>query len=362
MIWQVQAADLMKVQQDNVRNPLTSPQKQKALNRLKELGATHAPLSVPYDTPSGAPDVSAQKVEWTSIVKSLNMKTWHRPSWLSDEGWYDTPRNTGQNNRIEDTVNYIRAHKDLYQDGDIFTPKAEPQNCRVIGINWGNAADARFKSVAEFNKWIRDMAAACRQAFNELGLPGVKVGYWGFDGFVVCGFNNPDWQGKSFLEKATVDVMEDGITCDHYPPDGTTMADFLRVFKQTWPGKDLNIGETGAHGLDEASVKKQINDSFTALKNDPIVKRVNYWPAVGGTDGPLLDGNFDPILGFETVKGYFNQGGQVPPIIPVPPTSGPTGEYFIGAYGTSNIVAITNKGSLWKWSNNKWTRLPLPTF
>lgn len=327
-MWNIQAADLMKVQQDNVKQPLSLVQKQNAVNRLKELGCTHVPVSVPYDTPSGAPDVITQIGEWVAAIKAAGLKTWHRHSWLSDEGFYDVARNTGSNNRIADTVKWIKDHPTLFQAGDIFTPKPEPQNCRVIGINWGDAGSARFKSVVEFNKWIRDMATACRAALNEVNLPTIKVGYWGFDGFVVCGYNNPDWQGKSFLELLTVQQMEDGIACDHYPPSGTTMAHFLQVYKQVWPGKKLIIGEYGAKGTDATSNKAQINEVFTTLKNDPIVIGVNYWPAVGGIDGPLLDGSFAPILGFDTVKGYFTQGiAPTPDPVPTPtPTPTPVPE------------------------------------
>lgn len=363
-MWTIQASDLMKKQQDNVTAPLSLADKQKAVGRLKELGCTHVPISVPYDTPSGAPDVIAQIAEWVNVIKAAGLKTWHRHSWLSDEGFYNTPKNTGGNTRIFDTVNWIKNNPSLFQNGDIFSPKPEPQNMGVIGINTGDSANARFKNVAEFNTWLRDMAFTCKAQFNAMNLSGVKVGYWGFDGFVVCGFGNPDWQGKSFLEKATVTAMEDGIACDHYPPTGTTMAQFIALFKQVWPNTNLIIGEYGAKGTDQASNISQINATFTALK-DPIVKGVNYWPAIGGIDGPLLNNSFDPILGFETVKSYFTSGTPTPEPEPEPtPVPSPETERIISAEGLSTIVVVTSKGNLWKYGGSPkvWSKLPLPDF
>lgn len=372
--WTVKSVDFMKISQDSVRNPISLELKRKGVGRAKELGCTHAAISTPYDTPHGAPDSNEQSKEWVDVIRQNGMKVWHRHSWLSDEGWYDTQHNNGDD-RIADTVAWIKAHKDLFQNGDIFTPKPEPQNMRVIGINWDDANTARFKNPQQFNEWLRNMSKACRAALDELGLQGVKVGYWGFDGFVVCGYNNSDWQGKSFLEKSTVDQMEDGISVDHYPPPGTTMADFIRVFKQVWAGKKLIIGEYGAKGLDSEGVKAQIIEVFNTLEKDPIVTGINYWPMVGGLDGQLLNNEYDPAPWFDVVRVYYTSGAvptptpiPTPTPPPVPPTTPPVpvppvlGEQFIEIEGVNPMIGLTNKGNLWRRANNVWTRIGLPTF
>lgn len=267
------SVDTMKSSQDIAQNPLSLVGKESQCQRIKELGAQRVAVSAPYDVPTGYPDPDLQTHEWVIAATKFNLDVHLRKSWASDEGWYGVPKQT-TNNRIQDTVSWIKAYHAKYPDDlkhvKIFTPKPEPQNMGIQGISTGS--NARFASKSAFNVWLRDMTTACRQAFTEIGLTPF-VGDWGFDGFIVCGYNNPDWEGKSFLETATVQQMG-RIAFDHYP-SVKPMSDFLRVLHLTWPGVRGFAGEYGSN--QDGDKIAALKESVQAIKDDPLIDGLNYW-------------------------------------------------------------------------------------
>lgn len=317
------SVDVMKLTQDRAMNPPSDADKAKYATIAKTLNAEYVAISTPYDTPSGGPDATSVTLAWCTAIRAQGRKVWHRHSWLSDEGFYNVPRNY-TNDRITDTKNWILAHANLFQNGDIFCPKPEPQNMRIFGVNYGDPATARFGSVAIFNSWLRDMTTACKAAFQQLGLS-VKVGYWGFDGFVTCGYDNPDWTGKSFLEASTVSAMDSIVAVDHYPSlVGKPMSDFISVFKKTLPTAKLFIGENGsANSADPAS---QFASDYGACAADPICIGYNYWQM--GPDGgseKLINADFS----FTAVGNKVKDTWTITTPTPIPPT--PTGTITVGA-------------------------------
>lgn len=309
--------DLMPMTQDKAASPLSMVEKEKRCQAIKDLGATGVAISCSYDVPAGFPDAMNQVHEWIQAAKKFNLSVWNRSSWCSDEGWNGVPKQTS-NDRINDTVNWIKSYNIKYP-GDFanvkfFTPKPEPQNMGIMGVNTGS--NARFASKAAFNKWLRDMLSFTTTAFNSIGSS-PKIGYWGFDGFITCGFGNPDHQGTSVLEASTVTGLGNLLIVDHYPPQGTTMAQFLQVFKQTWPGVKMGVGEYGTtNSSDKPGQLKGVLDNLNA---DPIFSGFfNYWNLDGGPDVALLTNGAPNAIG-DMLKSYY--GTVTPPIPPIPPTS-----------------------------------------
>lgn len=372
----IKSIDVMKLTQDRATNPPSDTDKNHYAQTVKSLGAEYMAISTPYDTPSGGPDATAVTTAWVNAIRANGLKVWHRHSWLSDEGWYGVPKNT-TNDRIDDTKNWILAHADLFKEGDIFCPKPEPQNMGVYGIN-GNGD--RFKSVAAFNLWLQDMTKACKEAFTQLGL-NVKVGYWGFDGFVVCGYNNPDWTGRTFLEPLTVQSMDNIVCTDHYPSlVGKPMSDFINVFKKALPGAKLFIGENGsAAGGDTAA---QFTSDYNACLADSVCVGYNYWQlGPDGSSEKLINSDFSLTAVGNKVKELWLNEPTTSSTTNSSTTSSTTSnssssstssssittsheepEKIISAEGLSTIVVVTNKGNLWKYYNKVWTKLPLPNF
>ena len=314
------SCDVMKETQDRGNNPMPVGTVNTMVSRIKEMGFEYVAISTPYDTPN-AMSGPAQAKMWCDAIRAQGMKVWHRHSWASDQGWYGVPKDVS-NDRIIDTKNWILANPTLFKNGDIFTPKPEPQNMGIVGINGdGN----RFADKTAFNKWLRDMTVACKEAFTTLSLS-VEVGFWGFDGFITCGYNNPDWELKAYLnnrllESETVIAMGNTICADHYPPTGKPMSDFLRVFKQTWPGVKLFIGEYGTtQGGDKVT---QLNGVLNDLKADLIVTGLNYWESgPDGQDVALLNPDLTINATGNAIKAFFTANPEPTPT----PTPTPTPE------------------------------------
>lgn len=306
--------DVMPDSQDLAGRPLSIDEKEKRCQQIASFNGKGIAVSSPYNVPANYPDADNQTHEWILAAGKFGLWVQLRKSWADDEGWYGIPKQTS-NDRITDTANWIKDYNHKYPTDflhvKIFTPKPEPQNMGISGVN--NKTPFRFPDKAAFNKWLRDIVAASKTAFNSIGITNITVGHFGFDGFVVCGFGNPDWQGKTFLEPATVKALGDLIIVDHYPPDGTTFAQFLNLFKSTWPGVKIGIGEYGTTGSGDKTAKlKEVLDS---LVNDPIFGGFfNYWNLDGGPDVSLMA---NPAVA-ETLKSYYSGSAPTPTPTPTP--------------------------------------------
>lgn len=314
--------DCMTDSQDKAQNPLSLAGKEMRLSAIKDMEATGVAVSTPYNVPVGAPDPLNQTHEWIASAVKFGLNVWLRQSWDDDEGWYGVPKQV-TNNRITDTVNWIKTYNTRYPDDfktvKFFTPKPEPQNMKIMGVNTGTLSDARFVNKAAFNTWLRDMMVECRLAFTNIGYPAMSLNKWGFDGFITCGYDNPDWSGKSQLEPVTVVAMGNAIAVDHYP-GSKPMSDFVAVFKQTWPGVKFDISEYGTtQPVDKPTQLKNVLDT---IKDDPMFGGFfSYWNLDGGPDVALLtNGAINPTG--EMLKSYF---GTITPLPPPPPP--PTDEH-----------------------------------
>lgn len=306
--------DVMTDSQDIAGKPLSLAEKEKRCQQIADYKGNGVAVSAPYNVPSNFPDPDVQTHEWIMAAAKFGLKVQLRKSWADDEGWYGVPKQTA-NDRITDTANWIKAYHTKYP-GDfahvqIFTPKPEPQNMGIGGVN--GYTPFRFPDKTAFNKWLRDITAACKIAFSLIGITNITVGHFGFDGFIVCGFNNPDWQGKSFLEPATVTALGNLIVFDHYPPDGTNMAQFITVFKKAWPGVKYGLGEYGTTGSgDKVAKLKEVLDT---VKDDPMFSGfINYWNLDGGPDVSLVAN--PTVAGL--LKSYYTDPTPQPEPTPTP--------------------------------------------
>lgn len=313
--------------------PFTADQALRSCQTIKAIGADLVAVSTPYDFPE-------QAALWSDQAEKAGRLVWHRHSNASDEwdrgqpnpmiGWYGVPRNL--NRPLSDLTNWIvtngKKYPNLFKPGHIFTPKPEPQNMGILGVNATADQKPKFASAKEFNFWLRSAIAAATAGFAQLGIPfttgayskdHINIGYFGFDGFIVAGYGNPDHQGKSVLEPETVQMMGNQITADHYPQGSDTMANFLKVFKQTWPGVDLILGEYGTtQGADK--IQGVLND----IKADPIVKGLNYWElGPGKADVRLINDDYTLNPTGLALKAFYSVSQPAPVPTPIPPTPSP---------------------------------------
>lgn len=302
--WDVRSVDAMKVTKDVICAQKSDSFIDSWLDRAVELGATYVAISQPYDNPNCGNSVNYTR-KWVQKIRAHGLKVWHRHMPLAMEGIYSTTKKN--DDFYYDLISsYIINNPDLFEEGDIFTPKPEPQTDGISGVTYC-ASICMWSGAREFNNWIRGAMLVSELSFDKIGLGNgqVKIGYFGFDGFIVWGDNNPDWLGKSFLTTKTVQRMGN-ITIDQYPQGGATMAQDLAELHAQWPNVDIYIGEWGTiTSTNEAQQAAQIETTFNTFKNDPLIKGVNYWHLGTGGHESLIESDFTRRQGFYTLQGYY---------------------------------------------------------
>lgn len=267
----------------------------------KVAGATHITIDTPYDSPSCANALDYAK-RWATAIRAAGLKIWWRQMFLEFEAIYNAeliPQCNGVNGKncidyVVKTRQFLSAHPELYQNGDIFSVTAEPAASRIRGVNCFvtscifESATGSWNAIPEFNKFLRDSVTTARAAFSELGLD-VSVNAGGLDGFVAIGYDNPDWgcdsPGKPHILYPETAIEIGSIVFDHYTDD---MVGFLAAVEACYPvGQYPNlqflIGEWGpTFGPNTPSqIAKAFND--VRVSGARFIHAFNYWQ--GGPSG-----------------------------------------------------------------------------
>jgi hypothetical protein len=297
--WEIQSVDAMKDTKDSICGPRDKQWIEQWVDRAVELGANYVAISQPYDDPDCGP-VLPDTRQWVEVIRSRGLKVWHRHMPLAFEGIYSVPKDNSDD-YLSIIKDYIVSNPDVFAEGDIFTPIPEPQNGGIQGITYCAQNVCQFSSAADFNAWLRDAMTVSKQAFEVIGKNNMKIGYYGFDGFVAWGANNPDWNG--ILEDATV-VQMGNITIDHYPDlIDTNMATDLTELEARYPGVDIIIGEWGSvTGVDSEAVVKRTMEAARR----PSIKGFNYWQfGPSGAGEQLIGSDFSRHPHFDEVQFFF---------------------------------------------------------
>ena len=199
-------------------------------------------------------------------------------------------------------LNWISANKSLIKKDDVFTPFAEPQNGGIQGVSYCALGYCQFSSASDFNVWLRKIQTSAANA-----LPGVKVGYYGFDGFMAAGVGNPDWAGKSQLEPATIALMGE-VAIDHYPEAiHHTLAQDLPVLRKALGSVPIIISEYGTMtATSEADQVSQLQAFATAAKSDTGIVGFNYWTlGPSGATEALVHDDYSIKPGYSTLQSFY---------------------------------------------------------
>lgn len=305
--WAIQSVDMMKYTKDNICSQSSTSTIDTLVQKAVDVGANYVAISGYYVNPACADD-TAYMTRWVNSIRSHGLKVWFRMKDPAFEGDYSVAKTTSPDNMRHQLymVNWITANN-LVANGDIFTPNAEPQNGGINGVTYcGSPANCQFSSKADFNLWLRQTHTLADLALKAKGLTTVKVGYYGFDGFVAAGLGNPDWQGQSQLEASTITMMGN-VAIDHYPETiGHTLAQDLPTIKtaigSTTP---IIISEYGTITTSSTTVASaQLNAFATTAAGEPNITGLNYWTLAGGSEA-LLDGSFNNKPTFSVLKSFY---------------------------------------------------------
>jgi hypothetical protein len=296
--WEIQSVSSMKESKDRICGQRNQDFINRWVAKAKELGVNYVAVETPYDSPACGSSVDYTN-KWISAIRANGLRVWHRHMPLAFEGIYDTPKQKGDYFNM--ITSYIKNNRDMFREGDIFTPIPEPQNGGISGISHCAFGVCVFDSREQFNKWLRDAIDVSESAFREIGLGGkMKIGYYGFDGFIAWGSNNPDWNG--ILEDATIQKMGN-LAIDHYPElIGQTMDQGLREVMERYPGVPIILSEWGSAG--SGNVEQQVLNSMGAAKR-PGVVGFNYWHMGMGGNEALINEDFSHRPQFDEVQSFF---------------------------------------------------------
>jgi hypothetical protein len=310
----IRSVDVMKLTQDAACAPLSDAAPEALIAAIAATGATHVAISLPYDDPACQLMLPVY-TRWIETIRAHGMHVWFRGKPLAMEGFYDTPRVYDPMAQLETIRLFVLSHRDYFAAGDIFTPAPEPQNAGVVGINCQE--NCLFDSVEAFNMWLRQASEVSMQAFAEIGVTDIAVGYYGFDGFVGWGDRNPDWEGKSFIEPQTVDAMGGIIAVDHYfDLEADPQTEFAKIRghidRLFGPDVEICLSEWGAiHGESPERMRAILQAAL-----DHGITCLNYWHAGPGGVGEALlqpDGtsaDWKPTALYEVLREFY--GGPVP--------------------------------------------------
>ena len=299
--WSIQSVSSMKETKDRVCYQRSGDFIANWLNKAVEIGANYISIETPYENPLCGDSLEYTRI-WVSKTRDRGLKVWHRHMPLAFEGIYNSSKNS-EIDYLKLIANYIINNASLFAEGDIFTPIPEPQNGGIAGVTYCAQGVCIFRNAFEFNLWLRNAIDISERAFNSIGLGGkIKIGYYGFDGFVAWGHNNPDWDG--ILEDETVSKMGN-ITIDHYPEIvGTNMAQDLDELEARYPNIPIIIGEWGT--ITGGDTEQQVRNSMQAARR-PSVVGFNYWHFGVGGNEELISEDFSIKKQFDEVQGFFKQ-------------------------------------------------------
>lgn len=299
--WSIQSVSSMKETKDRVCWQRSSEFIAQWVQEAVSLGVNYVSIETPYDNPSCGSAVAYTEV-WIQAIRKAGLNVWHRHMPLAFEGIYNTPKNASTD-YLPLIHSYIKDHPTFFAPGDIFTPIPEPQNGGIVGVTYCAQNVCMFRSIAHFNQWLRAAMDVSEAAFGTIGLSGkMKIGYFGFDGFVAWGDNNPDWDG--ILEDATV-VKMGNITIDHYPEVvGDTMENDLAELERRYPYIPIIIGEWGT--IAGSNRQESVQKTMQAAKRASVVG-FNYWHfGIGGNEG-LIEENFSHRDHFGAVRQFYTK-------------------------------------------------------
>ncbi|MEK7643426.1 MAG: carboxypeptidase regulatory-like domain-containing protein [Patescibacteria group bacterium] len=333
--WKHQCIDTMKTSRDGFEALSKSADVDllisKELDAIKSTGADCVAIATPYDD-----EFLPYLERWVSAARARGLNVWFRGNWAAWEGWFGRTKSMTPEDHLAKTALFIREHKDLFRDGDIFTPAPEAEN----GGPFGLMDEEKYKLYRAF---LRDEHGVATEAFAEIGKS-VDVNWLSMNG----------WIARNKLTKETVDALGGIVAIDHYIKDPAEMSEYIEAINAAY-GAKVVIGEFGApipdlNGDMDASQQAEFVGRllWEMYRHRQTVEGVNYWVSYGGST-KLLNDDYSQRPVVDTLRNYFMPGVARGRILNT------AGEPIVDAQiKTANGVALTFTNNLGEYA------LPLP--
>ncbi len=292
--WSFQSVDTMKYSRDLSREKLNDPLFDKVINdqvkAIAQTGATHIAIATPYDE-----EFYPILEEWVKAARKNNLKVWFRGNFSGWEGWFEYPKMTRTEHKKLTEV-FIMKHKDIFEDGDIFTACPECEN--------GGPGDPRKTGdVAGHRNFLISEYIITKYSFEKINKR-VASNYNSMNGDVA----------KLVMDKKTTAAMDGIVTIDHYVATPEKMEVDIKALANSSGGK-IVLGEFGAPIPDingkmtEEEQADYISKLLTRLKAMPEVIGVSYWTNIGSSTS-LWNSDNSPRIGVSVLTSFYKSGGK----------------------------------------------------
>ncbi len=287
--WQFQSIDTMKYSRDLARERHSDSSFDKIINQqvkdIADTGATHIAIATPYDE-----EFFPMLQKWVAAARQNNLKIWFRGNFSGWEGWFDYDK-ISRSKHLEMTKKFIADHKDIFQDGDVFTACPECEN--------GGPGDPRHNGDAEGHRqFLIDEYKITKQEFDRIGKK-VASNYNSMNGDVA----------KVVMDKKTTAALDGIVTIDHYVATPEKLIDDVKALAESSGGK-IVLGEFGVPIPDlngqmtEYEQAQWLNRLFSLLINEQSIYGVSYWTNVGSSTA-LWDESGEAALAVNTIKSFY---------------------------------------------------------
>src|SRR3989344_2717782 len=222
--WEFQSIDTMKYSRDIAREKLGDLEFDSVINQqvrdISETGATHVAIATPYDE-----EFYPFLKRWVDAARKNNLHVWFRGNWSGWEGWFGYPKITREEH-LKKTEKFILNHKDIFSDGDVFSPCPECEN-------GGSGDPRRTGDAAGHKKFLIDEYKVTKEAFRQI-KKNVASNYASMNGDVA----------KLVMDRPTTAALGGVVTIDHYVATSEKLVSDIEFIAQASGGKVV-LGEFG---------------------------------------------------------------------------------------------------------------------
>lgn len=302
--WEIRSVDTMKYSRDLAREKLGDKSFDEVIDQqMKEIsdaGANYVAINTPYDK-----EFIPFLKRWVNSAREHNLRVWFRGNFSGWEGWFEYSQ-ISREQHIKMTEQFILDNKEIFADGDIFTPCPECEN--------GLEGDPReTKDIQGFRNFLIDLKKVSVKSFVTIGKH-VDSGYFSMNGDVA----------KLIMDKETTRSLGGIITIDHYVKTPEELAKDIKEYIEISGGKVV-LGEFGVpiidiHGnLDQQQQAYWIKKAMHLISEIDGVIGVNYWTNVGSSTSlwsskgiskegvSVLKAYYDPIILKLTIQNKINE-------------------------------------------------------
>lgn len=287
--WKFQSIDTMKYSRDVSREKLNDPSFnliiEKQVEQIANTGVTHVAIATPYDE-----EFYPVLTRWVNAARRHGLKVWFRGNWSGWEEWFEYPEIT-RKEHIAKTESFIKTHRDLFEDGDVFTACPECEN--------GGPGDPRHNGdVVGHRNFLIDEYKVTSRAFKGINKD-VASNYNSMNGDVA----------RLVMNKETTKALGGIVTIDHYVATPGKLVNDIGEIARSSGGK-IVLGEFGVpipdiNGkMSEEEQARWLDSAFKMLLNTPELVGLNYWTNTGSST-ELWKGDGTPKKAVETVSSYY---------------------------------------------------------